>query len=105
MPIYEYRCAACDHHMEALQKLSDPPLSVCPACGASELKKQISAVGFRLSGTGWYETDFKTKDKRNISGEREPSGGDGPKVSDAGKPEKDGKKVSEPAKQASEPTK
>tara|TARA_B100001029_G_C14813471_1_gene313645 strand:+ start:156 stop:431 length:276 start_codon:yes stop_codon:yes gene_type:complete len=91
--------------MEALQKLSDPPLSVCPACGASELKKQISAVGFRLSGTGWYETDFKTKDKRNISGEREPSGGDGPKVSDAGKPEKDGKKVSEPAKQASEPTK
>jgi putative FmdB family regulatory protein len=73
VPIYEYRCAVCGHQLEALQKMSDEPLSDCPACHAPELKKQISAVGFRLSGTGWYETDFKTKDQRNISGDKQPT--------------------------------
>jgi len=73
VPIYEYRCAVCGHQLEALQKMSDEPLSDCPACHAPELKKQISAVSFRLSGSGWYETDFKTKDQRNISGDKEPT--------------------------------
>lgn len=64
MPIYEYRCNACNHELEVMQKLSDPELSECPACGQSELKKLISAVGFRLKGSGWYETDFKSGDKK-----------------------------------------
>lgn len=64
MPIYEYRCQSCDHELEALQKLSDPELSDCPSCGQSELKKLISPVGFRLKGSGWYETDFKSGDKK-----------------------------------------
>ncbi len=59
MPIYEYRCESCGHDMEAIQKMSDAALTDCPACGKSQLKKLISASGFRLKGTGWYETDFK----------------------------------------------
>ncbi|HAO32176.1 MAG TPA: zinc ribbon domain-containing protein [Candidatus Competibacter sp.] len=59
MPIYEYRCQSCNHELEAMQKLSDPELSDCPTCGKPGLKKLISAVGFRLKGSGWYETDFK----------------------------------------------
>lgn len=70
MPIYEYECQACGHTMEALQKMSDAPLSECPACGKAELKKLISAAGFRLKGGGWYETDFKSSNsKKNIAGE------------------------------------
>lgn len=67
MPIYEYLCSKCDHAHEALQKLSDIPLTDCPACGAEALKKQISAAGFRLSGSGWYETDFKSAKQKNLS--------------------------------------
>ena len=70
MPIYEYRCQSCHHELEVMQKLSDPELSDCPACGKPELKKLISAVGFRLKGSGWYETDFKGGDKkRNVAKE------------------------------------
>jgi putative FmdB family regulatory protein len=64
MPIYEYQCAACGHELEKLQKISDPPLTECPACGKATLQKRVSAAGFRLKGGGWYETDFKGKDKR-----------------------------------------
>ncbi|MDC3264197.1 MAG: zinc ribbon domain-containing protein [Porticoccaceae bacterium] len=67
MPIYDYRCAVCDHELEAIQKLSDDKLVDCPACEKPELKKQLSAAGFRLSGSGWYETDFKTGSKKNLS--------------------------------------
>lgn len=67
MPIYEYQCQACGHHMEKLQKLSAPPLVECPECKAAELKKCISAPGFRLKGGGWYETDFKTGAKKNLA--------------------------------------
>ena len=74
MPIYEYQCEACSHNLEALQKLSDAPLVDCPACGKPSLKKQISAAGFRLSGGGWYETDFKSGKKKNIAGESGSSG-------------------------------
>ena len=59
MPIYEYRCEACGHKEEHLQKVSEPPLSVCPACGKPTYRKQLSAAGFQLKGTGWYATDFK----------------------------------------------
>ena len=69
MPIYEYRCQACGHELEALQKMSDEALIDCPSCGQPQLKKQLSASGFRLSGSGWYETDFKTGSKKNLSGD------------------------------------
>jgi putative FmdB family regulatory protein len=59
MPIYEYRCGACGHEVEALQKLSEAPLVACPACGTDSLVKQLSAAGFQLKGSGWYATDFK----------------------------------------------
>jgi putative FmdB family regulatory protein len=71
MPIYEYQCAACGHQHEALQKISADPLVQCPACNEPELKKQISAVGFRLKGSGWYETDFKSGAKKNVAGDKE----------------------------------
>ncbi len=67
MPIYEYACKACGHQMEAMQKMSDAPLTDCPACGKPELAKQISAAGFRLKGGGWYETDFKSGSKKNVA--------------------------------------
>lgn len=59
MPIYEYECGSCGHKLEAIQKMSDMPLTDCPACSAPELRKLVSAGGFQLKGSGWYETDFK----------------------------------------------
>lgn len=90
MPIYEYECNACGHYLEKLQKLSDAPLVDCPQCGQSQLQKLISAAGFRLKGGGWYETDFKKGDKKNLS-----SGSDGKKP-DAAK--STGSAASAPAK-------
>ena len=63
MPIYEYECTSCSHHLEVFQKINDALLSKCPECGKSSLRKLISAAAFRLKGTGWYETDFKNKGK------------------------------------------
>ncbi|MBV1877855.1 MAG: zinc ribbon domain-containing protein [Pseudomonadales bacterium] len=65
MPIYEYQCGACDHRLEKLQKMSADPLKDCPSCEKPALKKLVSAAAFRLKGSGWYETDFKTGDKKN----------------------------------------
>ncbi len=59
MPFYEYRCQACGQETEVLQKISDPPRTVCPSCGAEALLKKVSAAGFQLKGTGWYVTDFR----------------------------------------------
>jgi putative FmdB family regulatory protein len=59
MPIYAYRCAACGHAKDVLQKISDPQLTTCPACGAEAFQKQVTAAGFQLKGSGWYATDFK----------------------------------------------
>lgn len=73
MPIYEYQCTSCGHKLEALQKMRDDPLKDCPECAKSTLEKQISAAGFRLKGSGWYETDFKSGNKKNLS-----SGSDAP---------------------------
>ena len=67
MPIYEYFCEQCGHEFDALQKMSDTPLGKCPACEKEALKKKISAPGFRLSGSGWYETDFKSDKQKNLS--------------------------------------
>ena len=64
MPFYEYRCGSCNHEFEAMQKMSDAPLSDCPSCGQAELVKLVSAAGFRLKGGGWYETDFKGGSKK-----------------------------------------
>jgi putative FmdB family regulatory protein len=69
MPIYEYRCVDCGHELEAMQRISDPALTDCPACGQSSLAKLISAARFRLKGGGWYETDFKAGSKRNLHGD------------------------------------
>ncbi|MFG6417060.1 FmdB family zinc ribbon protein [Roseateles sp. DC23W] len=59
MPIYAYRCSACGHAKDVLQKLSDAPLTTCPACAAESFSKQVTAAGFQLKGSGWYATDFK----------------------------------------------
>jgi len=64
MPIYEYRCAECGHQEEHLQKVSERPLSKCPACGKKAYKKQLTAAGFQLKGSGWYATDFKSTSKK-----------------------------------------
>ena len=66
MPIYEYRCNACGHELEKIQRMSDEPLTACPNCGEDELRRLVSAAGFRLKGGGWYETDFKKDGKRNL---------------------------------------
>ena len=75
MPIYEYQCGSCDHRMEALQKISDDALTTCPECGKETLNKLISAAGFRLKGDGWYETDFKAGNKKNLAGGSPDSSG------------------------------
>jgi putative FmdB family regulatory protein len=78
MPIYEYACKACGHEAEIMHKISDPAPRKCPECGKLKLAKQMSATGFRLGGGGWYETDFKSGNKRNISekagAEKSPAG-------------------------------
>ena len=61
MPIYEYRCSSCGHQQEFLQKVSDPTLTVCTACGKPTFSKMLTAAGFQLKGSGWYATDFKSK--------------------------------------------
>lgn len=73
MPIYEYRCASCGHEMEKLQRLSDPDLTDCPDCGEAALTRLVSAAGFRLKGSGWYETDFKKDGKKNLHEAKESS--------------------------------
>jgi putative FmdB family regulatory protein len=66
MPIYEYRCDSCGEELEKLQRMSDDKLVDCPACGEPALKRLVSAAAFRLKGSGWYETDFKKDNKRNL---------------------------------------
>lgn len=77
MPLYEYVCTACGAETEKLQRLSDAPLSDCPACHASALQRKISAAGFRLKGGGWYETDFKAGGRKNIAGDTAGGKSDG----------------------------
>jgi putative FmdB family regulatory protein len=77
MPIYEYQCQACGKQLEALQKISDAPLRDCPDCGEPSLKKKVSAAAFRLKGGGWYETDFKTGNKKNLASGSDSAGSSG----------------------------
>ena len=72
MPFYEYQCTKCGHEEEVLQKISDKPLKKCPACGKSAMQKKVSAAAFRLKGSGWYETDFKSGNKKNVAGDSKP---------------------------------
>jgi putative FmdB family regulatory protein len=69
MPFYEYQCSKCGREEEVLQKISDKPLKKCAACSKSTMKKKVSAAAFRLKGGGWYETDFKSGNKKNVAGE------------------------------------
>ena len=83
MPIYEYQCNACGHVCDVLQKISDEPLTYCPECGAQELRKLLSAPNFRLKGGGWYETDFKDKNQRNLANASDSGSDSGSKSSDS----------------------
>jgi putative FmdB family regulatory protein len=69
MPIYEYACESCGHIFDVLQKMNADPLVECPECGEPRLKKLLSAPNFRLKGGGWYETDFKKENQRNLAGD------------------------------------
>ena len=100
MPIYEYQCDSCGARIEALQKLSDKPLEVCSACGSSSLRKLVSAASFRLKGGGWYETDFKTGEKKKIAESDSKNN-----KSDGGGAYNDSKKEVEPSKKQSKSTK
>jgi putative FmdB family regulatory protein len=78
MPIYAYRCAACGHAQDVLQRMSDPQLTTCPSCGAEAYSKQVTAAGFQLKGSGWYATDFRNGNnapaKPAEGGEAKPAG-------------------------------
>ena len=69
MPFYEYQCSKCGYEEEVLQKISDKPLKKCHACSKLTMKKKVSAAAFRLKGGGWYETDFKSGNKKNVAGD------------------------------------
>ena len=84
MPIYEYRCESCEHRLEKLQKMSEGDLVDCPECQRPDLKRLVSAAAFRLKGGGWYETDFKKDNKRNLADASEKSSDTGSST----KPEK-----------------
>jgi putative FmdB family regulatory protein len=115
MPIYEYRCAACGHELEALQKITDSPLRKCPECAKSMLKRLVSAPSFRLKGSGWYETDFKNngEKKRNLvetassdssaSDGESKSGGDAKKDKDTAATDTKKDAASAPEKPAAKP--
>ena len=97
MPIYEYECKVCGHRLEKLQKISDQPLTDCPACEEPGLRKLVSAVAFRLKGGGWYETDFKDeKSRKNLVKEDEKTAeADSGKEADAKEMKKDNEKASD----------
>ena len=84
MPIYAYKCDACGHAKDVLQKMSDPQLTDCPACGQSTFKKQLTAAGFQLKGTGWYVTDFREGGDKNNAPAVEAKSGDAPASTTAG---------------------
>ncbi|MEN8130156.1 MAG: zinc ribbon domain-containing protein [Pseudomonadota bacterium] len=87
MPIYEYECEACGYRHEVIQKFSDEKLRDCPSCAEPALKKLVSAAGFRLSGSGWYETDFKKSGRRNLTdnGSKDSSKSNAPNSSGSAK--------------------
>ena len=100
MPIYGYQCQDCGHTLDALQKISDDPLLDCPECGAPSLKRQLSAPRFRLKGQGWYETDFKKDNQRNLVDGKSADGKSDAKSGDS-KPAKDSQS-SKPSKSSND---
>lgn len=92
MPIYAYKCESCGHAKDVLQKISDEPLSVCPACGQATFKKQLTAAGFQLKGSGWYVTDFREGGKPAAS-----APADGGSTAGASKPATDSAPTAAPA--------
>ena len=100
MPIYEYKCQHCGHYFEVLQRISEEPLSACPECKKNTLKKLVSAPNFRLKGQGWYESDFKKDNQKNLAGNKEEKKSSQDKKSDEKDPKKhaDKKKKSEDKK-------
>lgn len=82
MPIYAYKCEACGFAKDVLQKMSDAPLTACPACGQAAFRKQLTAAGFQLKGSGWYVTDFKGNGAQAAAGP--DKGGDGAKSGETG---------------------
>ena len=100
MPIYAYKCGSCGHAKDVLQKISDSPLTVCPACGAAAFAKQVTAAGFQLKGSGWYATDFRGGNGAGGAKDgAEKNGADG-KAPDAAKPADSPAKPAEAAKPA-----
>jgi putative FmdB family regulatory protein len=101
MPIYEYVCKKCGHQQEALHKAEEKPRLACDECGAKPMSRQVSAAGFRLSGGGWYETDFKSNNKKNLAGDKVEKS-DAPVKAGEGKPKAEATKTetakAEPAK-------
>jgi putative FmdB family regulatory protein len=97
MPIYAYKCASCGHAKDVLQKISDEPLSVCPACGAATFNKQLTAAGFQLKGSGWYATDFRGSGSAPAANADKADKGD---KTDAAKPPADAAKTDSAAKPA-----
>lgn len=98
MPIYEYQCTDCKFRYEKIQKISDPALTECPSCHGQGLEKLVSATAFRLKGSGWYETDFKSDNKKNLTSDQGKNGGS---ESDSGQ-SGDGKKTEVPTPTKSE---
>ncbi len=103
MPIYEYECQKCGHTLEALQKFSDKPLRECPECGKHQLKRLVSAPMFRLAGSGWYETDFKSEKerKRNLVEKGEKEAAPAAESKEASPATKEAKESKEPRAEAS----
>ncbi|MEO6409166.1 MAG: FmdB family zinc ribbon protein, partial [Burkholderiaceae bacterium] len=99
MPIYAYRCAVCGHAKDVLRKISDPVLSVCPACGAAAFQKQVTAAGFQLKGSGWYVTDFRGDGKGGKEA-KESKDGKGDRPSSTAEVPAGGKEPSAPAASA-----
>ena len=103
MPIYAYKCSSCGHAKDVLQKISDAPLTVCPACGAEAFSKQVTAAGFQLKGSGWYVTDFRGGNSGATSAPAvDAKGGDAPAAATA--PSTDGAKKEPTAPAASAPS-
>ncbi|HLF30896.1 MAG: hypothetical protein A3I78_05055 [Gammaproteobacteria bacterium RIFCSPLOWO2_02_FULL_56_15] len=94
MPIYEYQCGQCNHKLEAIHKFSDTPMTECPECGESSLRKLVSAASFRLKGTGWYATDFKDQQAKKGNGAAKSESAEGKDGAVAASPgEKDSKEA------------
>ena len=89
MPIYAYKCGSCGHAKDVLQKISDTPLTVCPACGAEAFSKQLTAAGFQLKGSGWYVTDFRGGSSTGASSSAASGGSGDASSGDAAKPASD----------------